>query len=247
MGLGSSKNNESSPNNFTESSIDPLLDDSCKKSGTGMVTTYSGSFGQIDTEIFFLHDVLEENFVPNEGQIVYYEAIRKTKYDGWIATCVGPLNADFDVEQAKDDEEEHKIVTLVLSIERMFGNICYLNKSLNFRADLCKDFRPAKGDMLKVVVDLKKNEVCSVEPLRQYTFATSLKHVSHSKKFAFTREDVYFDFKTWELSNNKDAPRVGDFAYCTAIETSRGSCLWRAIKIVKISADQMSNSEITNL
>lgn len=247
MGQRNSRAVETTSTDIAESTVDSKLDESFEKSGTGEVTTYNGSFGQIDNEIFFLHDVLEENFVPKERQIVSYDAKRKSKYDGWTATFVGPADLAYDSDKEFEIDEGEKIVTLVLGVERTFGNICYLNRALNFQAALCKDFKPEKGDMLKVVADLKRNEVCSVEPLRTYSFATSLKHVSHSKRFAFTREDVYFDFQTWESCNNKDFPRVGDFAYCTAIETSRGNCLWRAIKIVKIYTDKMSNAEITNL
>lgn len=75
----------------------------------GVVTSLHSSYGLIDFEVFFTHDVVSDGVMPQLGDKVHVKASREHKVGGWKADLVQRLTTKlWDDDDVTDDEFEDK-------------------------------------------------------------------------------------------------------------------------------------------
>lgn len=74
----------------------------------GLVTSLHSSYGLIDNEVYFTHDVVSDGVMPRVGDTVHVKASRKHQVGGWKAECVSRVNASrsWDNDWEGDEEDE---------------------------------------------------------------------------------------------------------------------------------------------
>lgn len=74
----------------------------------GLVTSLHSSYGLIDNEVYFTHDVVTDGVLPKVGDTVHVKASRRHQVAGWKAECVSRVETSrsWDNDWEEDEEED---------------------------------------------------------------------------------------------------------------------------------------------
>ncbi|XP_060593732.1 RNA helicase Mov10l1-like isoform X2 [Ruditapes philippinarum] len=207
----------------------------------GKITHIFSSHGLIDNEVYFSFDDVLGGVKPNLNDVVTVVAAQHHSEGGWHAEQVSVVEnwEDQDYEVAEVTQAPSEIVGHVGDFNGKTGYIG--NVYFDLSECKCEDFKPAKGDLVKVCVVYPDGDTFS--PVASEIQALRVKEadgvISGEKG-----DHGYIDGEVFYLSDvivNDYIPRKWDPVHYKAVESLQGRSSWRAVFIEPSEKPQKAN------
>ncbi|KFO72839.1 Putative helicase Mov10l1, partial [Cuculus canorus] len=216
----------------------------------GVVTRLCHDYGMIDDMIIFTRDAVTKNTLLTVGQEVTCIVEEDKTSGGLKAIRVDAVWNTWGESDSTCGASEINMKTLIGNITALSENGGYINRNTFFAMEsVCEGFKPHEGDWVEAKYFINtttwNSEAVAVKPLR-YKRVDKVRISSICGRIGTVDESIFFTLDSLMLPDGY-SPRRHDLVNTIVLESSQSCYIWRALCLVPVSQDGLSQSNEASL